>query len=277
MILSDLKYYIGEQEVSKIFFRGLENFTLVPLPPLTWDIGLQTTSTNQTFSVIIDVATAPNITVNWGDGVTQTFTTIGTKTKTYAAAGNYTVKISGSLGTSGGKLIIGQDATQRQRVKSTSVLPNIPGLTNGNSLFLDTACVTLPPGMFNFNPGITNVVNCFSGSTSLTSVPANLFTALSNCIFFFGTFGGCTSLTEVPAGLFANNLNAADFGFCFQGVTLTTTSYSNLLINMASNAASRPNNVPFHGGNSKYNTDGQTARNTLINTKSWTFTDGGLE
>jgi hypothetical protein len=45
---------------------------------------------------------------------------------------------------------------------------------------------------------------------------------------------------------------------------------------MASNAASRKNNVPFHGGNSKYNTNGQTARNTLI-AKNWTFTDGGLE
>jgi hypothetical protein len=45
---------------------------------------------------------------------------------------------------------------------------------------------------------------------------------------------------------------------------------------MASNASSRLNNVSFGGGNSKYNTNGQTARNTL-SAKNWTFTDGGLE
>jgi len=46
---------------------------------------------------------------------------------------------------------------------------------------------------------------------------------------------------------------------------------------MASNAASRQNNVSFGGGNSKYNSAGQTARNTLITTKTWSFIDGGLE
>jgi hypothetical protein len=45
---------------------------------------------------------------------------------------------------------------------------------------------------------------------------------------------------------------------------------------MASNAASRQNTVPFGGGNSKYNLDGQTARQTL-EAKSWAFTDGGLD
>jgi hypothetical protein len=44
---------------------------------------------------------------------------------------------------------------------------------------------------------------------------------------------------------------------------------------MASNAASRLDNVPFGGGNSKYNLAGETARNTFI-AKGWTFTDGGL-
>jgi hypothetical protein len=45
---------------------------------------------------------------------------------------------------------------------------------------------------------------------------------------------------------------------------------------MASNAASRQNNVPFHGGNSRYNLNGQTARQTL-QAKGWIFNDGGLE
>jgi hypothetical protein len=45
---------------------------------------------------------------------------------------------------------------------------------------------------------------------------------------------------------------------------------------MASNAASRQNNVSFGGGNSRYNLAGQTAKQTL-EAKGWTFTDLGLE
>jgi hypothetical protein len=43
---------------------------------------------------------------------------------------------------------------------------------------------------------------------------------------------------------------------------------------MASNAASRQNNVSFNGGMSRYNPAGQTAKNTLI-AKGWSFSDGG--
>jgi hypothetical protein len=34
-------------------------------------------------------------------------------------------------------------------------------------------------------------------------------------------------------------------------------------------------NVPFNGGDSQYNTSGETARNLLIANQNWTFTDGG--
>jgi len=36
-------------------------------------------------------------------------------------------------------------------------------------------------------------------------------------------------------------------------------------------------NVLFHGGDSQYNTSGETARNLLITNQNWTFTDGGKE
>jgi urea transporter len=431
----------------------------------TWDVGIQTTGANQTFSVNIFSGTSPNITVDWGDGTVETFTTTGVKTRTYASAGSYTVKISGSFA-SGGNIRLGDTTAERARVQSTSVIPMIPGLTSFTQTFRDcTSLTSIPAGLFANNTAVTNFGDTFRNCTSLTSIPAGLFdnntavtsftgtfidcssltsipaglfasntavisftstfincssltsipaglfasntavisfagtfdscssltsipsglfdnntavanfaftffnctsltsvpaglfasntavisfagtfdscssltsipsglfdnnTAVANFAFTFfnctsltsvpaglfanntavtnfaGTFDSCSSLTSIPSGLFDNNTAVANFAFTFRnctsltsvpaglfanntavtnfenvffGASLTTTSYSDLLINMASNAASRQNNVIFGGGNSKYNVDGQTARNTFI-AKGWTFNDGGLE
>jgi hypothetical protein len=60
----------------------------------------------------------------------------------------------------------------------------------------------------------------------------------------------------------------------FLGNTINTARYSQLLINLEE--FNPNNNVPFHGGNSQYNAQGQIARNALI-ARGWTITDGGLE
>jgi hypothetical protein len=326
--------------------------------PTTWDIGIQIDlNLNPTFSINIFAGTNPNITVDWGDGTVETFTTIGVKTKTYASAGSYTVKISGSFA-SGGNIRLGSTNIEKSIVQSTSVIPTIPGLDNFNQSFQGCLELTsIPSNLFVNNPNVTSFLGCFSGCGSLTSIPTNLFannTAVTNFSFcfsscnsltsipenlfanntavtnfdqcfaqcislisipsllffnninvqrfvncfvscesltsvpadlfanniavttFFGVFSSCTSLTSIPANLFANNIAVTTFAFAFLNVILTTTSYSNLLINIASNAASRNNNVPFGGGNSSYNLAGQTAKQTL-EAKGWTFTDGGLD
>jgi len=327
MIVSDLKYYIGEQEVNKIVFQGIETFSS---ESSAWSVGIQTTPENDTFSVNIAFGTSPNITIDWGDGTVENFTDIGVKTKTYASAGFYTVKISGSFA-SDGNIRLGNTTAERASVQSTSVIPTIPGLTRFNNTFFNcTSLTTVPAKVFANNTDITIFTSVFQNCTSLTSIPAGLFANNINATSFSTAFRGCTSLTSIPAGLFANNINVTNFGSLFHdcinltsipsglfdnntavttftstfnnctslttvpaglfanntavsffnsiflGVTLTTESYSNLLINMASNAASRSNSIFFHGGNSKYNTDGETARSVLV-AKFWTFTDGGLE
>jgi hypothetical protein len=110
----------------------------------------------------------------------------------------------------------------------------------------------------------------------LTTLPAEIFANNTQVTTFEDCFFGCSAITTVPENLFANNLAVTTFEQCFFGVNLTTSSYSNLLINMASNANNRQSNVLFHGGNSRYNLAGQTARQTL-QAKGWTFTDLGLE
>jgi len=386
---------------------GAPNTFVTPTP--SWDIGITTTGSSQTFSIQLD-GTGPNITVDWGDGTVETFTTTGTKTRTYASAGNYTVKISGSF-SANGRIRLGTTTAEKSRVQSTSVIPIIPRLTLAGGMFAGctalttipvslfannsainnfsncfngcTSLNTIPAGLFSTNTAVTDFNNCFNGCTTLTTIPAGLFvnnaavtnfsscfngcttlasihaglfstntaaidfnncfrscaalvsiptglfdnntavnnfaSCFSNCtslvsipvslfannaaavdqnncfsgctslvsvpanLFannvavnnFASCFNGCTSLVSVPAGLFADATAVTDFNSCFFGVTLTTTSYSNLLINMASNAASRQNNVPFYGGGSKYNVSGQTARN-ILTAKGWGIIDGGL-
>ncbi len=60
----------------------------------------------------------------------------------------------------------------------------------------------------------------------------------------------------------------------FNGVTLSTTNYSNLLIQLA--AENTNENVSLNGGSSKYNSSATSARQTLVD-RGWTITDGGLE
>jgi hypothetical protein len=54
----------------------------------------------------------------------------------------------------------------------------------------------------------------------------------------------------------------------------TTANYDLTLNNFANNP-NTPNNLDFHGGNSKYSAIGKVGRDILIS-KGWTITDGGL-
>lgn len=321
-------YFRVVRENTEPLFKAFSNiveYEVPPVPPTstptptqtptetvtesTWNIGITTTGSNQTFGIQLN-GTSPNIIVDWGDGTVNPFTTTGNKTRTYASAGNYTVKISGSFGANG-NIRLGTTSAERARVQSTSVIPTIIELTSvQNSFFGCTSLTTIPAGLFANNTAITNFGfglqgGCFTGCSSLTFIPAGLFDNNSNATDFISTFENCTSLITIPAGLFDNNLVVTNFSSCFKncsslttvpsglfanntallfgpdfdGVTLTTESYSNLLINMASNAASRfePLAVRFRGGNSKFNSAGETARLTLINIGNFTFHDAGFD
>jgi len=74
--------------------------------------------------------------------------------------------------------------------------------------------------------------------------------------------------------------SVANMTTMFDGVTLSTTNYDNTLIGwstLSTGETKIPINITFSGGNSKYSSNGEAARNTLINTYGWTITDGGKE
>jgi hypothetical protein len=273
----------------------------------TWDIEIQITEPNQIFGVDIASGTNPDITVDWGDGTVENFRSTGFKEHSYTFAGEYIVKIFGSFSSNGN---INFNLTPFI-IKSTSVIPTIPGLSRFENTFAGCSnLISLPSGLFSKNQNVTNfefcfencsslqfipplfgdnfsAVNfrgCFAGCSSLHSISANLFTNSTAATNFIQCFAACMNLQSVPSTIFETNIAATNFFDCFFNTPLTTQSYSDLLINLASNANLRPNNVPFGlvgvelplGARTKYNSDGQVAKQILQN-KSWTFNDGGLE
>jgi len=167
---------------------------------------------------------------------------------------------------------------------------NLPLLTNGSTMFYANNLTTLPSGMD--LPSLT-IGSYMFFANDLTSLPSGM--TLPNLTNGFYMFYG-NDLTDLPAGMNLPNLTDGNAMFynngltslptgmnlplltngtnMFSGCTINTTRYSQLLIDME--AGNVNNNVPFHGGNSKYNTAGETAKNALI-ARGWIITDGGLE
>ncbi len=103
---------------------------------------------------------------------------------------------------------------------------------------------------------------------NLTSFPLINTTA---GFYFVDAWNGCSGLTSFPALDLAHMQNGRD---CFAGVTLPTATYTALLSDLA--ARNTYTAVPFSGGNSRYLTSAMSGRATLIGTRSWSISDGGL-
>jgi len=141
----------------------------------------------------------------------------------------------------------------------------LPNLSNGEFMFERNNLTSLPSGMT--LPNLINGDFMFI-SNNLTSLPSGM--TLNNLNSGERMFNNC-NLTSLPSGMTLANLTNGDGMFINN--TINTARYSTLLVDMEdlnSNA-----NVPFNGGDSQYNTSGETARNLLIANQNWSFTDAG--
>ena len=148
---------------------------------------------------------------------------------------------------------------------TTVPLFDLSKVTNAPYMFYQCTALTTVP-LFDLSK-VTNASYMFLGCTSLTTVPLLNLSSVADAT---GMFFVCTSLTTVPLLNLSSCTNASNM---FSGVTLTTQSYSDFLINLAT--LSLQSGVSFHGGNSKYNPAAAIARAYLISNFGWTITDGG--
>ena len=164
--------------------------------PDAWWLTVDTTDVSQTWTVAIEAGTTPNITVDWGDATVDTYTTTGDKTHTYATAGRWYPKITGSFA-SGGNIRFGENVADRARLKATAIVPTIPGLSNFQSTFHScTGITSLPTDLFRYNTAVSTYgfQYTFYGCAGLTSLPGALFQYNIACTSFNNVFRYCNKL-----------------------------------------------------------------------------------
>jgi len=166
----------------------------------------------------------------------------------------------------------------------------LQNLVDGSSMFNGCNISELPSGMVLNNLQTGDFMFLLNSLTSLNNV-----VTLENVVDAISMFRG-NSLTSLPNSMTLNNLENGNSLFngnflgdlpiaitfpnldngtnIFNGSTINTPRYSTLLIDMKD--GNNNTNVPFHGGYSKYNTNGETERNLLIANQNWSFIDGGL-
>jgi hypothetical protein len=111
--------------------------------------------------------------------------------------------------------------------------------------------------------------SAWQGCLGLTSFPL-LNTAAGT--YFDQAWFGCTNLKSFPTLNLGMMFSGID---CFTQDTLSTVSYSDLLIALASTNTNTGRT--FDGGFSQYNARAATSRDTtLISSLGWSITDGGL-
>jgi hypothetical protein len=209
----------------------------------------------------------------------------GDNTHVYAASGIYTVKIESKI-FGGINFNNGGDKAKITKVVSfghgviRSLATSFYGCSsllsidigdivnngvNAYAMFAYCTALTTVP-LFNLS-NCTSTLSMFYQCSNITTVPLFDLSKVTNASYMFYQ---CTALTTVPLLNLSNCTNAQNM---FSGVTLTTQSYSDFLINLAT--LPLKSGVSFHGGNSKYNPTAATARAYLISNFGWTISDGG--
>jgi surface protein len=140
-----------------------------------------------------------NVIVNWGDGSSESFTTLGDKNHTFQADGIYTVNITGIL-TQFGKWNIGY-ANAEKLVKVTSF--GTLGLTSLNGAFLNAINLIQVPSQIPNT--VTDITQMFGGATSFNFDIGNW--NVSNVNSMYGIFDSASSFNQDISGWNVSNVS----------------------------------------------------------------------
>lgn len=239
-------------------------------------------------------------------------------THTYASAGTHEVIVTGTLigfnfSAGGDKLKIyeikswgivrlGNNLNYFKGCSNLTVTAtdnlDLTGTTDLNNAFHTCTSLTTVPSMNSWNMSeIVNLYGVFYGATLFNQNIGNWdvsnvenFSSLfsnaaafnqnignwvtSSATLFRYTFDGAISFDQDLSSW--NVVNVYAMTAMFNNVTLSTTNWSAILIGFE--AQDVLDNVPLHGGNSKYSAGAAaTARQALIDDHTWVIQDGGLE
>jgi surface protein len=117
---------------------------------------VDTTAPSATTTVTLPLAGSVNVYVDWGDGSSDTYTTSGNKTHTYAAAGQYRVRVEGSL------TAFGANVSRPELVGCASF--GRLGITSLSQAFRGCANLVQVPSRLPI--GVTNTSNMFESASA---------------------------------------------------------------------------------------------------------------
>jgi hypothetical protein len=210
-----------------------------------------------------------NFTIDWGDGSPpQIITTDTSPTHSYPSVNPYSIQITENV-QGGFPAIHFNNGGDRLKLMSISNWGDVSWSTMENAFY---GCWNLHI-LASDTPRTGNVTDFSSAWRECTYMPSFPAIDTANGTNFSNTWSGCTGLSSFPT---LNMGKMTDGTNCFGGVTLSPTSYSSLLIALATQNTAA-NNVTFSGGNSKFNSNAIASRAILTTPlRNWTITDGGI-
>ena len=260
-------------------------------------LGVEFTTTGASEEVLIPLTGVTSVDIDWGDGTVDSGVTASNPTHTYATAGSYVAKVSGTATGLG----IGSEARWQSKVTSCLSFGDI-GLT---SLVNGFRSVSANVEMPSFIP--SNVVNMSFTFLNASSFNQDISSwGVSSVTNMNSVFSGASSFNQNIGGwdvsnvarmtyMFSNadafdqDISAWDFSglddiydltnFMQAATGLSSTNYDALLIawSNAADASTIFSPLSPNMGGSKYSSlAAQLARENLISTHGWTITDGGL-
>ena len=146
---------------------------------------------------------------------------------------------------------------------------DVSQVTDMNSVFHGAEAFNQDIGGWNVSQ-VTNMGNMFEGAISFNQDIGSWDVSKVTRMTFM--FNDATVFNQDIGGW--NVSKVTDMARMFEGTALSPENYDALLIGW--NAQTLQTGVTFHGGNSKYTSAAQTARDSIENVHNWRITDGGL-
>ena len=216
----------------------------------------------------IRTVVTPNYDVDWGDGSTQTVTSIQAD-HTYSTAGVYTIKITPASGSTFrpeqyGVPDFGTNLTKVDGTGGSQFGTNLTKWLREHTTLASFGVVDVS--------SVENFQATWRGCTGLTSFPALNYSSSTN---FQAAWLGCTSLATYPANRFdtTGTLVSTAFTSAWNSCALTAQSIENILTSLDTNGSSNIA-LDVSGGTNAAKSTWTTAANTAYNslvTKGWTI------
>jgi surface protein len=149
-----LEFYTDDAGTTYYGIQRGDNMFPVPPDPM---VLVYNTALSAGTTVVLPLAGTVDVTVDWGDGSTETFTTAGDKTHTYATDGTYTVEMVGTL----------------------------TGFGTLTATYKDKLIRVTSWGDLEFT--LTSLAGAFFFCTNLTEVPATIPSGVTNTTLMFGS------------------------------------------------------------------------------------------